>query len=161
MQDMFILSLRQNIEQRLQKQDMMRQEPRERFLDDNDAVYTAMKPQLGNQTRGDPALQRAIPMDTHIGGLEGLEDRQNQVQQTERSLGLSQPSIDGALTFLESDGSNHGSLDNPGGAVDSQMSNCLLFSLEESHSGEAGPGASGPLEETSGRQDGANTMEGA
>ena len=70
-------------------------------------------------------------------------------------------SIDWKLTFLDSDGSNHGSLDNAGGAVDSQMSNRLLLSLEDSQSGKAGPGASGVLEETSGRQDGANTTEGA
>jgi len=70
-------------------------------------------------------------------------------------------SIDWKLTFLDSDGSNHGSLDNAGGAVDSQMSNRLLLSLEDSQSGKAGPGASGALEETSGRQHGANTTEGA
>jgi len=161
MQDMFILTLRHNIEQRLQKQHSIRQELRQHFSDHNEALYTEMKPQLGNQTRGDPALPREMPMDTHIGGLEGLEDRQNQVQQTERSLDLSQPSLDGELMFRESDRSNHGSLENPGGAVVSQISNCLSFSLEDSHSGEAGPGASGPLEETSGRQDGGNTREGA
>jgi len=69
--------------------------------------------------------------------------------------------IDWELTFLDSDGSNPGSLHNAGGAVDSQMSNRLSYSLEDSQRGEAGPGASGTLEETSGWQDGANTMEGA
>jgi len=63
--------------------------------------------------------------------------------------------------FLDSDGSNHGSLDKAGGAVNSQMSNQLSLSLEDSQSGEAGPWAFGALEETCGRQDGANTTEGA
>jgi len=102
-----------------------------------------------------------MPIDTHVGGLGGVEDSQNRSQETETSLDLSQTSIDWELTFLDSDGSNHGNLDNAGGAVDSQMSNRLSLSLEDSQSGEAGPGASGSLEETSGRQDGANTTEGA
>jgi len=130
-------------------------------LDDNDAVYAELKRQLANQTPGDPALLRQMPIDTHIGGLGGLEDSQNGSQEMETSLDLSQTSIDWELTFLDSDGSNHGSLDNAGAAVDSQMSNRLSFSLEDSQSGEAGPGASGALEETSGRQDRANTTQGA
>ena len=80
---------------------------------------------------------------------------------TETSLDRSQTSIDRELTFQDSDGLNHGSLDNTGGAVDSPMSNRLSLSLEDSQNGEAGPGASVALEETSGRQDGANTREGA
>jgi len=161
MQDMFILNLRQKIAQRLEKQHSIRQERREGFSDDNDAVYAELKRQLGNQTLGDPALPRQMPIDTHVGGLGGLEDSQNRSQETETSLDLSQTSIDWELTFLDSDGSNHGSLDNAGGAVDSQMSNRLSLSLEDSQSGEAGLGASGALEETSGRQDSANTTEGA
>jgi len=102
-----------------------------------------------------------MPIDTHVGGLGGLEDSQNQSQETETSLDLSQTSIDWELTLLDSDGSNHGSLDNAGGAVDSPMSNCLSLSLEDSESGEGGPGASGALEETSGRRDGPNNTEGA
>jgi len=160
-QDMFILNLRQKIAQRLEKQHSIRQERREGFSDDNDAVYAELKRQLGNQTPGDPALPRQMPIDTHVGSLGGLEDSQNRSQETETSLDLSQTSIDWELTFLDLDGSNHGSLDNAGGAVDSQMSNRLSLSLEDSQSGEAGPGASGALEETSGRQDGANTTEGA
>jgi len=102
-----------------------------------------------------------MPIDTHDGGLGGLEDIQNPSHVTETSLDLSQTSIDWELTFLDSDGSNHGSLDNAGGAVDSQMSNRLSLRLKDSESRQAGPGASGELEETSGRQDGANTREGA
>jgi len=158
---MFILNLRQKIRQRLEKQHSIQQERREGFSDDNDAVYAELKHQLGNQTPGDPALPRQMRIDTQVGGLGGLEDRQNRSQETEASLDLSQTSIDWELTFLDSDGSNHGSLDNAGGAVDSQMSNRLSLSLEDSQRGEAGPGASGALEETSGRQDGANTTEGA
>jgi len=158
---MFILNLRQKIAQGVEKQHSIRQERREGFSDDNDAVYAELKRQLGNQTPGDPALPRQMPIDTHVGGLGGLQERQNRSQETETSLDLSQTSIDWELTFLDSDGSNHGSLDNAGGAVDSQMSNCLSLSLQDSQSGEAGPGASGALEQPSGRQDGANTTEGA
>jgi len=100
-------------------------------------------------------------MDTHVGGLGGLEDSQNRLQETETSLDLSQTWIDWELTFLDLDGSNHGSLQNARGAVESQMSNRLSLSLEDSQSGEVGAGASGALEETRGQQDGANTMEGA
>jgi len=102
-----------------------------------------------------------MPIDTHIGHLVGLEDSQNWLQETETSRDLRQTSIDWDLTFLDSDGSNDGGLDNAGGAVDSQISNRLSLSLEDSPSGEAGPAASGVLEETSCRQDGANTTEGA
>jgi len=158
---MFILNLRQKIAQRLEKWHSIRQERREGFLDDNAAVYADLKRQLGHQTPGDPALPRQMPIDTHVGGLGGLEDSQNRSQETETSLHLSQTSIDWELTFLDLDGSNHGSLDKAGGAVDSQISNILSLSQEDSQSGEAGPGASGALEETSGRQEGANTTEGA
>jgi len=63
------------------------------------------------------------------------------------------------LTFLDSDpGSNHESLDNAGGAVDSQMSNHLSLNLDNSQNREAGPGA---VEKTSSWPDGGNTTEGA
>jgi len=140
---MFILNLRHKIAQRLEKQHSIRQERREGFSDDNDALYAELKCQLGNQTPGDPALPRQMPIDSHVGGLGGLEDSQNRSQERETSLDLSQTSIDWELTFLDSDGSNHGSLDHTGGAVDSQMSNRLSLSLEDSQSGEAGPGRRG------------------
>jgi len=161
MQDMFIINLRQKIAQRLEKQHGSRQERREGPSDDNDAVYAELKHQLAKQTQGDRALQRQMPIDTHLGGLGWLEDSQNQSQETETSLDLSQMSIDWQLMFLDSDGSNYGSLDNAGGAVDYQMSNCLSLSLEDSLGGEVEPGGAGALEETSGRQDGANSTEGA
>jgi len=118
-----ILNLRQKIAQRLEKQHSIWQERREGFSDNNDAVYAELKRQLGNQTPGDPALPRQMPIDNHVSGLGGLEDSQNGSQETETSLYLRQTSIDWELTFLDSDGSNHGSLDNAGGAVDSQMGN--------------------------------------
>jgi len=71
---MFILNLRQKIAQRLGKQHSIRQEQTEGFSDDKDVVYAELKCQLGNQTPGDPALPRQMPIDTHVGGLEGLED---------------------------------------------------------------------------------------
>jgi len=160
-QDMFILNLRPKIARRREKQHSIRQERREGFSDDDDAIYAELKRQLGNQTSGDPALPRQMLIDTHVDGLGRLEDSQNRSQEMETSLDLSQTSIDWELTFLDSDWSNHGSLDNEGGAVDSQMSNRLSLSLEDYQSREAEPGASGVLEETSGRQDSANTTEGA
>jgi len=158
---MFILNLRQKIAQRLEKQHSIRQVRREGFSDDNDAIYAELKRQLRNHTPRDPALPSQMPIDTHVGGLGALGDCQNRSQETETSLDLSQMSIDWELTFLDSDGSNHGSLDNAGGPVDSQMSNLLSLSLEDSQSGEAGPGVLGALEETSGRHEGANTTDGA
>ena len=101
-----------------------------------------------------------MPIDTHVSALEALKDCQNQSQETKTLLDLSQTSIDRELTFLDSDaGSNHGSLDNPGRAVDSQMSNHLSLRLDDSQGGEAGSGALGALEETSGGQDSGNTTE--
>ena len=73
-QDMFILNLRPKIARRREKQHSIRQERREGFSDDDDAIYAELKRQLGNQTSGDPALPRQMPIDTHVGGLEGLED---------------------------------------------------------------------------------------
>jgi len=52
----------------LEKQHSIRQERREDFSDDNDAVYAELKRQLGNQTPGDPALPRQMPIDIHVGG---------------------------------------------------------------------------------------------
>jgi len=120
---MFILNLRQKIPQRLEKQHSILQEARDGFLNHNDAVYAELQHQLGNQTPGDPALPRQMLIDTDVGRLGGLKDSQNLSQETETSLDVSQRSIDWELTFQDSDGSNHGSLDNAGGAVDSQMSN--------------------------------------
>jgi len=148
---MFILNLRQKIAQRLEKSHSIRQEQRQGFTDDNEDVYAELKRQLGNQTLGDPALPRQTPITTHVSGMRGLEDSQNSSQDTKTSLDLSQTSIDWELTFLDLDPrSPHASHDNAGGAVHSQMSNCLSLSLDDSQSCEAGPGV---LEETSGQQD--------
>jgi len=149
----------QKIAQRLEQQPSIRQERREGFSDDNDAVYAELKRQRSNQTPGDPALPIQMPIDTQVSGLGGLVDSQNYSQEMETSLDLCQRSIDWELTFLDSDGSNHRSHDNAGGAVHSPMSNRLSLSLEDSQSGEAGPGALEALEETSGWQDSANTTE--
>jgi len=54
---MFILNLCQKITERLDKQYSISQGERESFADDNEAVYAEMKCELGNQTRGDLALQ--------------------------------------------------------------------------------------------------------
>ena len=160
LQDMFILNLHQRITLSLVKQYSIRQEGREGFTNDNDTLCAELKYQLGNKTPGDPALPRQMPIDTNVSGLEGLEDSQNWSLEPETSLDLSQTFMDWELPFLDWDhGSNHGSLDNAEGAVASEMSNCLWLSLDDSQSGEAGPGAPRALEESSGHQDGANTMD--
>ena len=70
------------------------QERREGFTDDNDAVYAELERQVANQIPGEPALPTQTPISAHAGGLGGLEDSQNQSQETETSLDLSQTSID-------------------------------------------------------------------
>jgi len=62
---MFILNLRQKVAQRHEKQHSIREE---RFSEENEAVYAELKCQPGNQTPGDPALLRQMPIDTHVGG---------------------------------------------------------------------------------------------
>jgi len=161
-QDMFILNLHKKITQLLDKQHSIQQEQREGFVDDNEAVYTELKHQLGNRSLGYPALLRQIPIDTHVAGKEGLDDSQNRSQETKTSLDRSQTSIKWELKFLDSDpGSNDGRLENAGGAGSSQMSNPLSLCQEDSESREVGPRGAGALVETSGQQDGVNTTTGA
>ena len=74
---MFIVNLCQKIAQRLEKQHSIWQERREGFSDDNDAVYAELKHQLGNQTPRDPALQKQMPIDTHVSSVGGVKDCQN------------------------------------------------------------------------------------
>ena len=132
-QDIFVLNLQQKIPQRLEKQHSIRQERRECFEDDNDAVYAELKRQLGNQTPAEPAPGGLTPIDTHIGSLGGFENSQNHSRETETSMDLRQTSIDwGELTFLDSEP------DNSEGAIDSEMSNRLSLSLKESQSGGEG-----------------------
>ena len=52
MQDLFILNLRQTITQRLERQHSVRQERREGFTDDKDAVYAELQRQLARPTQG-------------------------------------------------------------------------------------------------------------
>ena len=95
-----------------------------------------------------------MPIHDPVGSLGGFENCQNDLQETETSLDLSQTSIHWALTFLDSEP------DNSKGAIDSEMSNRLLLCLEESQSGEEGLKALGQRE-TGGRQDGANARQGS
>ena len=83
MQDMFILDLCRKIAQRLTKQHSIRHEWKEGFLGDNEAIYAERKHQLGNQTPGDPPLLSQMSINSHVGGLGGLEDSQNGSQETQ------------------------------------------------------------------------------
>jgi len=103
-----------------------------------------------------------MPIENPVGGRKGLEDCQNQSEETETSLVLSQMSMDWGLAFVDWDPrSYHGRLDNAAGVVASQMRNHLSLNQQDSQSREAGSEALGVLEETSGQHDGANTMKGA
>ena len=57
-QDLFILNIRQTITQRLQEQHSVRQERREGFTDDNDAVYAEVQRRLARPTEGQTSRAR-------------------------------------------------------------------------------------------------------
>ena len=65
-QDLFILNLPQTITQRLEKQHSVRQERREGFTDDNDAVYAELESQLARPTQGQNSRPRRTPFDQHV-----------------------------------------------------------------------------------------------
>ena len=65
-QDLFILNLHQTITQRLEKQHSVRQERREGFTDDNDAVYAELQRQLARPTEGQTSHARRRPFDLRV-----------------------------------------------------------------------------------------------
>ena len=60
------MNLRQTISQRLENQHSIRQERREGFIDDNDAIYAKLQGQLAGETHGQPAMQRWTPIDAVV-----------------------------------------------------------------------------------------------
>ena len=65
-QDLFVLNLRQTITQRLEKQHSVRQERREGFTNDNDAVYAELQSQLARPTQGQTSRPRRTPFDLRV-----------------------------------------------------------------------------------------------
>ena len=65
-QNLFILNLRQMITQRHEKQHSIRQERREGFTDDNDAVHAELQRQLAMSTQVQTSQSRRMPFDLRI-----------------------------------------------------------------------------------------------
>ena len=65
----FVLNLRQTISRLLENQHNIRQERREGFIDDNDAVYPELQRQLAGERHGQPAMQRLTPSDALVRSL--------------------------------------------------------------------------------------------
>ena len=89
-QDLFILNIGQTITQRLEKQHSVRQERREGFTDDNDAVYAELQRQLARPTEGQTSRARRKPFDLRV-----------QDPVAHNSQDLSQET-DASIDFLES-----------------------------------------------------------
>ena len=87
-QDLFILNLRQTITQRLEKQHSVRQEIREGFTDNKDAVYAELQPHLARPTQGQTS--RRTPFDLRV---------QDPVAQNSQDLS---PETDTSIDFWES-----------------------------------------------------------
>ena len=60
------MNLRQTITQRLEKQNSVRQERREGFTDDNEAVYAELQRQLARPTQGQTSRPRRKPFDLRV-----------------------------------------------------------------------------------------------
>ena len=141
-QDLFILNLRQTITQKLEKQHSVRQERRESFTDDNDAVYAELQPQLARPTQGQTS--RRTPFD--------LRDEDPVAQNSQDLSQETDTSIDfWESRFLDSDpASEHQPGVEPEGdsgeTHDPDPPSHLSLSLEGSQASEAAPGENMPRE---------------
>ena len=151
-QDLFILNLRQTITQRLEKQHSVRQERREGFTDDNDAVYAELQRQQARPTEGHTSRARRTPFDLRV---------QDRVAQNSQDLSQE---TDASIDFWESRflGSDPASEDQQGVQPEGESGEThdpdspshLSLSLEESQASEAAPEENTPSErDTEGRQD--------
>ena len=150
-QDLFILNLRQTITQRLEKQHSVRQERREGFTDDNEAVYAELQRQLARPTQGQTSRPRRTPFDLHV---------QDPVAQNSQDLS---PETETSIDFWESrvldsdPASEHlqgvGPEGESGETHDPDPPSRLYLSLEESQASQAAPGENMQSErDTEGRQ---------
>jgi hypothetical protein len=151
-QDLFILNLRQTITQRLEKQHSVRQERREGFTDDNDAVYAELQRQLARPTQGQTSRPRRTPFDLRVQDPVA-RNSQDLSQETDTSIDFWES------RFLDSDpASEHQQGVEPEGESgethDPDPPSRLSLSLEESQASEAAPGENMQSErDTEGRQD--------
>ena len=151
-QDLFILNLRQTITQRLEKQHSVRQERREGFTDDNEAVYAELQRQLAPPTEGQTSRARRTPFDQRVQDPVA-QNSQDLSQETDASIDFWES------RFLDSDpASEHQQGVEPEGESgethDPDPPSRLSLSLEESQASEAAPGENTPSErDTEGRLD--------
>ena len=149
-QDLFILNLRQTITQRLKKQHSGRQERREGFTDDNDAVYAELQRQLARPTGGQTSRRK--PFDLRVQDPVA-QNGQDLLQETETSIDFSES------RFLDSDPASEPQQGvEPEGesreTYDPDPRSRLSLSLEESQASEAAPAENMHSErDTEGRQD--------
>ena len=131
------MNLRQTITQRLEKQLSVRQERREGFTDDHDAVYAELQRQLAMSTQGQTSESRRMPFDLRV---------QDPVAQNSQDLSLE---MDTSIDFWESMSldSDPASEDQLGVEPEGESEEThdpdpshLSLSLEESQASEAPPG---------------------
>ena len=142
MQDLFILNLRQTITQRLEKQHSVRQERREGFTDDNDAIYAELQRQLARQTEGQTSRARQTPFDLRVQDLVA-QNSQDLAQETDTSIDFWESRC------LESDpASEHQQgIEPEGGSRETHHTDPpsrLSLSLEECQASEAASGEDTP-----------------
>ena len=152
-QDLLILNLHQTITQRLEKQHTVRQERREGFTDDNNAVYAELQRQLARLTQGQTS--RRTPFDLRVQDPVA-QNSQDLSQETDTLIDFWES------RFLDSDpASEHRQGVEPEGESgelhDPDPPSRLSLSLEESQASEAAPGENMHSErDTQGRQDDAD-----
>ena len=135
-QDLFILNLRQTSIQRHEKQHSVRQERREGFTDDNEAVYAELQRQLAWPTQGQTS--RRTLFDLRVQDLVA-QNSQDLSQETDTSMNFCES------RFLDSDpASEHQQGVDPEGESgethDPDPPSRLSLSLEESQASEGAPG---------------------
>ena len=134
---MFILNLHQTITQRLEKQYSIRQERREGFTDDNDAVYAELQRQLAMSTQGQSSRSRRMPFALRVQDPVA-KNSQDLSQETDTSIHF------GESRSLDSDPESE---DQQGVEPEGESEEThdpdpsrLSLSLEESQASEAPPG---------------------
>ena len=97
------MNIRQTIARRLEKQHSVRQERREGFTDDNEAVYAELQRLLRSQSDGGAARGRGTSVDGVVRSLGGSRESQDRSQEADSSLDFSQASGGWEVRFLDSD----------------------------------------------------------
>ena len=151
------MNLCQTITQRLEKQHSVRQERREGFTDDNDAVYAELQRQLDRPTQGQTSRPRRTPFDLRVQDPVAWNS-QDLSQETDTSIDFWES------RFLDPDpASEHQQgveLEGESGEThDPDPPSLLSLSLEESPASEVAPGENMQSErDTEGRQDDPDAM---